>query len=123
MLCSQALKGEPMTVTGDGTQTRSCCFVDDLVDGIFKLCMSNFAEPVNIGNPIEYTVNDFARTIGEVLGTKTSIQYIPARPDDPRRRKPDISRARAELKWEPKVSLQDGLRKTIAAFQDELKSV
>jgi dTDP-glucose 4,6-dehydratase len=121
MLCSQALQGEAMTLHGDGKQTRSFCYVDDLVDGIFKLAMSQHQEPVNIGNPVEYTVIEFAETISKILGQPFKAKYIPARPDDPRRRRPDITKARTLLNWEPKTSLEDGLRRTIDAFKAELK--
>ena len=119
-LCGQALKGEKLTVHGDGTQTRSFCYVDDLVDGIFKLSLSSEQGPVNIGNPIEYSLNDFAQVVQKVSGKKLDIQYLPARPDDPRRRRPDISKAKRVLGWEPKVSLEDGLRRTMEFFQKEI---
>jgi dTDP-glucose 4,6-dehydratase len=119
-LCAQALQGESLTIHGDGQQTRSFCYVDDLVDGIYRLARSNFQEPVNIGNPHEYTVMEFAEAIGRVLGKNLVMKNVPARPDDPRRRRPDISRAKAVLNWEPRVSLDDGLRRTLEAFQAEL---
>lgn len=122
-LCAQALQGQAMTINGDGSQTRSFCFVDDLVDGIYRLTMSSCQEPVNIGNPKEYTVNEFGETICKILGKPFKAEYVPARPDDPRRRRPDITRARTLLQWEPKISLEEGLRKTLDAFQAELKSV
>ena len=119
-LCSQALRGEKLTVHGDGSQTRSFCYVDDLVDGIFRLGQSKETMPVNIGNPSEYTLNDFARVVQKVAGKKLEIQYLPGRPDDPRRRCPDISKAKNILGWEPKIPLEEGLRHTLQAFQKEL---
>ena len=119
-LCSQALRGEKLTVHGDGKQTRSFCYVDDLVDGIYRLSRSKENMPVNIGNPIEYTLNEFAQVVQKVSGKQLEIQYLPGREDDPRRRRPDISKAQRVLGWEPKVSLEDGLRRTIEAFRKEL---
>jgi dTDP-glucose 4,6-dehydratase len=113
----QALRGEPMTVYGDGSQTRSFCYVDDLVDGISRLLFADFHEPVNLGNPNEVSILDFAREIRELSGSKSAIEYRPLPQDDPRVRKPDISRARELLGWEPKVSRSDGLRKTLEYFQ------
>lgn len=119
-LCGQALRGENLTIHGDGSQTRSFCYVDDLVDGIFRLSRSKEIMPVNIGNPIEYTLNQFAAEVLKVAGKKLDITYLPGRPDDPRRRRPDISKAQKLLGWEPKVSLEDGLRKTMESFRKEL---
>lgn len=119
-LCAQALRGEKLTVHGDGTQTRSFCFVSDLVDGIYRLARSKENLPVNLGNPIEYALNDFARVVSQVVGKELGIQYLPARPDDPRRRRPDITKARQILGWEPKVSLEEGLKTTIDFFRQEL---
>jgi nucleoside-diphosphate-sugar epimerase len=119
-LCSQALRGEKLTIHGDGTQTRSFCYVDDLVDGIYKLGQSKELMPTNVGNPGEYTLNEFARVVQKVSGRKLELQYLPGRPDDPRRRCPDISKAKRILGWEPKVNLEEGLRRTIEAFQKEL---
>ncbi len=119
-LCGQALRGEKLTVTGDGTQTRSFCYVDDLVDGIYRLGQSKEKMPVNVGNPTEFTLNDFAHVVQKVAGRKLEIEYIPSRPDDPRRRCPDITRARTLLGWEPKIALEEGLRRTLEAFKKEL---
>ena len=119
-LCGQALRGEKLTVHGNGSQTRSFCYVDDLVDGIYKLGQSTEQMPTNVGNPVEYSLNDFARVVNQVLGKNLEIQYLPARPEDPRRRCPDISKARSLLGWEPKVSLEEGLKKTLEAFKKEL---
>jgi dTDP-glucose 4,6-dehydratase len=119
-LCSQALQGKKLTVHGDGSQTRSFCFVSDLVDGIYRLSQSSERLPVNCGNPVETSVNEFAKVVQKVAGSKLEIEYLPARPHDPRRRCPDITKARKILGWEPKVSLEEGLRTTIEAFRKEL---
>ena len=104
----QALRGEPLTVYGDGTQTRSFCYVDDLVEGIYRLLLSEEHMPVNIGNPAEITILEFAEVINEIVGNKAGIMFKPALRlgDDPQRRQPDITRARQILEWEPKVSLR-----------------
>ena len=122
-LLKQALLNQPLTVYGDGQQTRSFCYVDDLVDGIVRLLMSNEHLPVNIGNPIEMSLFQFAQTINKVVGNKAGITFIPnARSErDPQRRQPDISRARSILGWEPKVSLEEGLAKTIPYFKQKLE--
>ena len=114
--CCQALKGEPMTVFGDGRQTRSFCYVSDLVDGIFRLMMSAHSDPVNIGNPRELTVMDFALKIKELTGSAAPIVHKPLPEDDPKVRQPNIDKARQLLGWEPKMPLEDGLRLTIAYF-------
>jgi dTDP-glucose 4,6-dehydratase len=116
----QALRGEPMTVFGDGKQTRSFCFVSDLIDGIYRLSQSNFHEPVNIGNPTELTILEFAERIRRLTGSPSKIVKNPLPVDDPKQRKPDITRAREILGWEPKVLLEDGLRETIQWFQNHL---
>jgi dTDP-glucose 4,6-dehydratase len=113
----QALRGEPLTVYGDGSQTRSFCYVEDLVNGIEKLLFIDFHEPVNLGNPDEVTVLQFADEIIKLCGSKSKIDFRPLPQDDPRVRKPDISRARQLLGWEPLVSRQEGLRRTLAYFQ------
>jgi dTDP-glucose 4,6-dehydratase len=118
----QALTGEPLTVYGDGTQTRSFCYVSDLVDGIIRLLLSDEPEPVNIGNPAEITINEFAEAILRLSGSKSPIITKPLPEDDPRKRKPDISKARRILNWEPKVCLDDGIRETIAYFASRLES-
>ncbi len=117
-LIGQALAGEPMTVFGDGSQTRSFCYVSDLIDGIYRLLLSDVGEPVNIGNPAELSVLEFARTIHSLTGTKSEIVFRPLPEDDPKVRQPDISKAKARLGWEPKVGLEDGLRRTIAYFRE-----
>jgi dTDP-glucose 4,6-dehydratase len=116
-LIGQALAGEPMTVFGDGSQTRSFCYVSDLVDGIYRLLLSDEAEPVNIGNPAELSVLEFARTIRRLTGTSSEIVFRPLPVDDPRVRQPDITKARAKLGWEPKVGLEEGLMRTIDYFK------
>jgi dTDP-glucose 4,6-dehydratase len=113
----QALRGEDITVFGDGTQTRSFCYVDDLVEGIFRLLKSDYAGPVNIGNPVEITIRDFAEEIIRITGTSQKIVYKPLPADDPKQRKPDISLAKKLLQWEPKVDRADGLRITYDYFR------
>jgi dTDP-glucose 4,6-dehydratase len=116
-LISQALAGEPMTVFGDGSQTRSFCYVSDLVDGIYRLLLSDETDPVNLGNPGELSVLEFARTIQRLTGTQSEIVFRSLPIDDPRVRQPDITKAMAKLKWEPKVKLEEGLVKTIEYFR------
>ena len=111
---SQALAGEPMTVFGDGSQTRSLCYVDDLVDGLERLLYSDHHLPVNLGNPGELTVLELAELIRELTGTTSQIEFGPLPVDDPRRRRPDISTAKRVLGWEPRTDLHDGLARTIA---------
>jgi dTDP-glucose 4,6-dehydratase len=113
----QALRGEPMTVYGDGSQTRSFCYVSDLVDGIDRLLHTDFHEPVNLGNPAEITILQFAEEVLRLSGSKSQVVYQPLPQDDPRVRRPDISRARQLLGWEPKVGREEGLRRTLAYFQ------
>ncbi len=113
----QALKGEPLTVYGDGSQTRSFCYVRDLVDGLYRLALSDERYPVNLGNPAEMTILEFAERIRRITGTTAAIAYKPLPEDDPKRRQPDIAKAKRMLGWSPKVSLEDGLRETIAYFQ------
>lgn len=117
---SQALKGEDLTVYGDGSQTRSFCFVSDLVEGIVRLLHSDHESPVNIGNPQELTVLEFAHRIIELTGSESKVAFKPLPVDDPKVRQPDITLARQLLGWEPKVSLREGLEKTIAYFRDKL---
>jgi dTDP-glucose 4,6-dehydratase len=116
-LISQALAGEPMTVFGDGSQTRSFCYVSDLVDGIYRLLLSSETTPVNIGNPAELSVMAFAREIARLTGTRSQIVLRPLPVDDPRVRQPDISKAHERLGWGPKVPLEEGLRRTIEYFR------
>jgi dTDP-glucose 4,6-dehydratase len=115
----QALTGQALTVYGDGTQTRSFCYVSDMVAGIYKLMSSKISEPVNLGNPKELKVIDFAKVILELTGSRSRIAYKPLPQDDPKQRRPDISRAKKELGWAPEVGLEEGLRKTIEYFKGE----
>ena len=117
---SQALRGEDVTVFGDGSQTRSLCYVSDLVDGIFRLMMSDLADPVNIGNPAELTIRELAETIVAMTGSRSRIVERPLPVDDPKRRQPDITRARTLLGWEPKVALAQGLPRTIEYFRRKI---
>ena len=117
---SQALNNEPLTVFGDGSQTRSFCYVSDLIDGIFRLALSDFHEPVNIGNPGEMTILDFAQKILGLTGSTAQIVFKPLPVDDPRVRQPDISRAKRLLGWQPKVDFESGVRETIGYFKKKL---
>ncbi len=114
---SQALKNKPLTVFGKGKQTRSFCFVSDLIEGIYRLMMSSYDLPVNIGNPVEMTMLEFARQIIRATGSGSKITFKPLPQDDPKQRRPDIGRARKLLGWEPKVPLSEGLQKTIEYFR------
>ena len=116
----QALKGEDVTVYGDGSQTRSLCYVSDLVDGVIRLMLSSANDPINIGNPQELTIEQIARTILRLTGSSSRIVYRALPVDDPKVRKPDITRATAILEWGPKVALEDGLGKTIEYFRTKL---
>ena len=115
-LIGQALRGEPLTVFGDGSQTRSFCYVSDLIDGITRLLKSDYRDPMNVGNPSEMTVLEFAEAIRRHTGTKAPLVFKPLPVDDPKQRRPDITLARAILGWEPKVGLDEGLTSTIADF-------
>ena len=117
---SQALKNRPVTVFGKGTQTRSFCYCSDLIEGIYRLMMSGTNDPVNIGNPVELTMLEFAQTIIGAVGSRSRIIYKPLPQDDPRQRQPDISRARSLLRWEPRVPLAEGLVKTIEYFRGKI---
>ena len=114
---SQALNNEPLTIFGDGSQTRSFCYVSDLVAGILKLAKSDFHEPVNIGNPREMTIKEFGEHILRITGATSKLEFHPLPVDDPKVRQPDISRAKKVLNWEPKVEFEDGIRKTIDFFR------
>jgi len=116
----QALRGEPITLFGDGTQTRSFCYVSDLMEGIYRLLMSDIQEPVNLGNPDERTVLELAQCILRLTGSSSPIVYRPLPVNDPKIRQPDITLARTRLGWEPKVSLEEGLKKTIEWFRKKL---
>ena len=113
----QALRGEDMTVFGDGSQTRSFCYVDDLIDGIYKLLLSDYNMPVNVGNPSEISLKEFAEEVLALTGNKVNIVYKPLPADDPKQRKPDITKAKEILKWEPKIDRKEGLAKTYEYFK------
>lgn len=114
----QALRGEELTVFGDGSQTRSFCYVDDLIDGIYRLLLSDYAMPVNIGNPSEISLKDFAEEVLKLTGSNVKISYKPLPVDDPKQRQPDITKARTILGWEPKVAREEGLKKTYDYFKN-----
>ncbi len=116
----QALAGEALTLYGEGSQTRSFCYVDDLVDGLMRLMASDVQAPVNLGNPGEFTVRELAQMVLEITGSRSPLVHQPLPPDDPRQRRPDITRAQTELGWAPRVALRDGLARTIAHFREEL---
>lgn len=118
---NQALNNQDITVFGDGSQTRSFCYVDDLINGIFELLLSNVSEPVNIGNPDEITILDFAKEVIDLTGSKSKIIFKDLPIDDPKIRQPDINKAKTLLNWEPKINRKEGLKKTIEYFTDILK--
>jgi UDP-glucuronate decarboxylase len=120
----QALTSRPISIYGDGKQTRSFCYVDDLIDGIMRLMDTGdeITGPINLGNPVEFTMMELAETVIELTGSKSSIEFRPLPTDDPQQRQPDISRARDTLGWSPSVPLREGLMKTIAYFDDLLRS-
>lgn len=118
--CVQALRGEPLTIYGDGSQTRSFCYVDDLIDGVYRLFMSDFMEPVNIGNPDEFTVRQLAELVTELTGSQAGIYHKELPEDDPKVRQPDISLARELLDWEPKIGVEEGLKRTLEYFSGVL---
>ena len=117
---SYTLRGEPITVFGDGSQTRSFCYCEDLVDGIYRLLHSEDLLPVNIGNPREMTILEFARKVRELTGSRSEIVHKPLPVDDPKVRQPDIGKARRVLGWEPKVALETGLERTLAYFRERI---
>jgi dTDP-glucose 4,6-dehydratase len=119
-LMGQALRGEPLTVYGDGSQTRSFCYCSDLVEGIYRLLNVKFHEPVNLGNPNEVSILDFAKEILELSGSKSKIEFLPLPQDDPKLRRPDTTRAKELLGWEAKVDRHDGLKRTLAYFQNRI---
>jgi dTDP-glucose 4,6-dehydratase len=121
-LMGQALRGEALTVYGDGSQTRSFCYVSDLVEGIYRLLLTEFHEPVNLGNPNEVSILDFAKEILKLSGSKSRLEFKPLPQDDPKVRRPDITRARTLLGWEPKVDRHDGMRQTMDYFRGTLQS-
>jgi dTDP-glucose 4,6-dehydratase len=118
----QALRGEPLTIYGDGSQTRSFCFVSDLIEGIYRLLLSEEHEPVNIGNPQETSILEFAQTINAIIKNPAGVDFKPAKRlgDDPQRRQPEITRARTILNWEPAIPLEEGIRTTIPYFREKL---
>jgi dTDP-glucose 4,6-dehydratase len=116
----QALRGEPLTVYGDGQQTRSFCYVADLIEGILRLSRSDEHMPTNIGNPTEFTILECAQAVLEVTGSKSELRFEPLPQDDPTRRKPDISKAKRVLDWEPKVSLREGLKLSLDFFRSKV---
>lgn len=120
---SQALRGENVTVFGDGSQTRSFCYVDDLVDGIYRLLLSDYHKPVNIGNPVEISLKEFAEEVVELVGNDVKIVYEPLPQDDPKQRKPNITKAKEILNWEPKVDRKEGLRRTLEYFKANIDQV
>jgi dTDP-glucose 4,6-dehydratase len=113
----QALQGQPLTIFGDGTQTRSFCYVSDMVDGLVRLASSDERLPVNLGNPVELTILEFAERIRRLMGVELPIVFEPLPQDDPQKRRPDITKAKRALGWEPKVNLEDGLRETVEYFR------
>jgi len=117
----QALRGEPLTIYGDGSQTRSFCYVDDEVDGIFRLYHSGRTEPTNIGNPVEFTIRELAQVVLEETDSSSAIHTLPLPEDDPKVRQPDISIARGNLNWQPEVDLREGIRKTIPFYEEQLE--
>ncbi|MER3479058.1 MAG: NAD-dependent dehydratase [Meiothermus sp.] len=117
-LVTQALQGEPLTIYGDGAQTRSFQYIDDLIEGILRLMKVEYALPVNLGNPEEYTVLELARLVKELTGSPSEIAFWPLPQDDPRQRRPDITLARELLAWEPRVPVREGLQKTIGFFHE-----
>jgi dTDP-glucose 4,6-dehydratase len=118
----QALRGEPLTVYGDGSQTRSFCYVSDLIEGIYRLLLSHEVEPVNLGNPAEIPIVEFAQKVNELTGNRAGIRFEPLPTDDPKKRQPDIRKARYVLNWEPKAPLVEGLEATIAWFAERLET-
>lgn len=119
-LVGQALRGEPMTVFGDGSQTRSFCYVSDLVEGIYRLLLSDITDPTNIGNPAEITILEFAKEVQGLIETKSDIIFEPLPQDDPKVRQPDITKAKALLGWEPKIDRHEGLKRTIEFFKTKV---
>ncbi|MCP2043501.1 UDP-glucuronic acid decarboxylase family protein [Pontibacter sp. HSC-36F09] len=118
---SQALRGEPLSIFGDGSQTRSFCYVDDLVEGIYRLLLSDYHMPVNVGNPSEITIRQFAEEICKLTGVELNIEYQPLPTDDPQKRQPDITLAKQVLGWEPKVDRAEGLQRTLEYFKRKVK--
>ena len=118
----QALTGKPLTIYGDGTQTRSFCYIDDLIEGIIKILFSDFKEPINLGNPVEMTINQLADAVNRLTGNSSKVEHLPDQraAEDPQRRQPDITRAKSILNWIPKIDLDTGMKKTIDDFRGRL---
>lgn len=116
-LCMQAIEGKPLTIHGSGKQTRSFCYVDDLVEGIFRMYQSKESGPINLGNPGEFTIQQFAESVIRLTGARSELKFIEGREDDPKQRKPEISKAKLLLQWEPKIGLEQGLKHTIDFFK------
>jgi dTDP-glucose 4,6-dehydratase len=121
-LMMQALRGGPLTIYGDGSQTRSFCYVSDLIDGIVRLAKSAEHDPVNIGNPVEFTILECAQEVQALVGSHCAIEFKPLPQDDPTRRRPDITRAKVLLEWEPKVALHEGLERSLEYFKEAVRS-
>lgn len=119
---SAALLGKPLPIFGDGKQTRSFCYVDDLIQGIYLLLLSSLHEPVNIGNPYEFTMLELAHEVLALTGSKSKLEFLPLPVDDPKQRKPDITKAKTLLHWEPKIQLREGLQKTLPWFEENLNA-
>jgi len=117
---SQALRGEPLSIFGDGSQTRSFCYVDDLVEGIYRLLLSDYHLPVNVGNPSEITIKEFAEEICKLTGVELKVEYQPLPKDDPQKRQPDITKAKEILGWEPQVNRAEGLKRTLEYFKAKI---
>ena len=117
----QALTGNNLTVYGDGSQIRSFCYIDDLIEGIVKLMEIDYLEPLNLGNPEEFTINDLAKKVIKITDSKSKIKHLSILEDDPKQRRPDISKAKKLLNWQPRIALDEGLKKTVAWFRQELK--
>jgi UDP-glucuronate decarboxylase len=118
----QALRGIPLTVYGEGTQTRSFCYVSDLVEGLMRLMNNDYIGPVNLGNPDEYTILELAQAVQKLINPNAEIKFEPLPADDPRRRRPDITRAKTWLNWQPTIPLQEGLKLTVEDFRDRINS-
>jgi dTDP-glucose 4,6-dehydratase len=119
-LMMQALRGEALTIYGDGSQTRSFCYVSDLIEGIVRLAKSDESLPVNIGNPTEWTILECAKEVQALVGSKSEIKFLPLPQDDPKQRKPDITKAKKLLGWEPKVELREGLGMSVEYFKEQV---
>lgn len=118
----QALRGVPLTVYGEGSQTRSFCYVSDLVEGLMRLMNNEYTGPVNLGNPDEYTILELAQAVQNIVNPDAQIKFEPLPADDPRRRRPDITRAKTWLNWEPSIPLQEGLKLTVEDFRERIKN-